>query len=264
VQSYQFQPSTLVVAPSPVPPTGIVWQTSFDIPEWTQGGGLNPLPANDEIAHWGDWLTNNGRGDQIIAAANNPLGTGNGFRHYRGDGVNNQGGGLKITPSRSLTEMWVRFYMRYSLGFKWDSGQPAYTKDHYWNSGGQYLIFGVQGALPAGGGHTWGITQISSPNLNSTLTWAASQGGVQGSALGDGQFHCYEYHVKQNGANGTLEYWFDGVAYGSRTANLGSTPWGSLTLGSNQTIVVGAEATDYYTDYDDIAISDTGRIGPLS
>ena len=58
--------------PTPVPvPAGIVFQTDFDIPTWTQGGGSDPLPTTDTIKHSGDWTTG-GQGDQIILAANRP------------------------------------------------------------------------------------------------------------------------------------------------------------------------------------------------
>jgi hypothetical protein len=153
--------------------------------------------------------------------------------------------------------MWVRFYMRYSSGFAWSpSGQPLYTKDHYWNAGGaNFFIFGIQGS------NSWGLHSTNgSTNYPSSRSWSTSQGG----AVGDGQWHCYEYHGKQNGASGTIELWIDGVRHLlTTTADLGSTPWSYFALGSNQSTVTGAGGSDYYTDYDDIAISTSGRIGCL-
>ena len=95
-------------------------------------------------------------------------------------------------------------------------------------------------------------------NYSSSRTWAESQGGP----TGDGQWHLYEYHLKQNGAAGTVEVWVDGVRYLNLTnANLGSSRWRSFTVGSYQSEVWGW-APDCYTDYDDIAVSTVGRIGP--
>jgi len=213
--------------------------------------------AGDGIEENGDWTTTNGSGDQILAAANYPGGGGGkGFRHYRGNGSNNNGGGLFITLPVPVTEMWVRMYMRYSLGFAWEEdGAPVYTKDNYWGGCGDgCVIFGIQG------GSSWGVNYNGLKNYASSLTWAASQGGN----TGDGQWHLYEYHLKQNGSAGIIEIWVDGVRYLNMTnANLGSTPWGSFSLGENQADPTGCNP-DCYTDYDDIAISTTGHIGSVN
>lgn len=237
MQTYQFQSPPITVAPASA---GIVFQTTFDIPTWTQGGGLDPLPVDDLIKHYGDWMSS-GQPDQIIALANNPTGGGGlGFRHYRGVGVNSGGGGLRITLPSPLTEMWVRQYMKNVLSYT--GGHPNYTKDHYWNVGGNFLIFGYQGGA-------WGLhTSSGSVNIPSSIKYEATD---------DGQWHCYEYHVKQNGANGFVEMWIDNVPCLQRTINLGSTPWANFVLGENQSNVSVAG----YTEYDDIAVSNVGRIG---
>lgn len=240
--------------PPPAPtttatPGEVLFQTTFDIPAWKQGRGSDPLPADDAIRHHGDW-TARGQADEITPAANNPAGGGgNGFRHYRGIGTNVTGGGIKITMPKPLTEMWVRQCMRWSPGFAWRGGSPSYTKDHYWNVGGSnFLIFGHQGGA-------WGLhTAHGSTNIPSSVDWSDTQGG----AVGSGKWNCFEYHVKQNGANGVVEMWVDGKLALTRTVNLGSTPWSYLAIGENQSDVsVGG-----YTDYDDFAVSATGRIGP--
>jgi len=136
--------------------------------------------------------------------------------------------------------------MRYQLGFTWGGGgAPAYVKDHYWDN----LIFGYQGGA-------WGLHTTQGGNLPSSLNWATSQGGN----TGDGLFHCYEYHAKQNGANGIAEIWIDNRPVLSRTADMGSGIWGEFLLGNNDS-GTNDPSVDYYTDYDDIAISTTGRIG---
>ena len=239
--------------------TGHHWETSDYLYDYRGPANTPGYPNKTGIGMGGGWFTAlGGKGNQptgddcIIAAANYPGGGGGkGFRHWRGDGTNNNGGGLTITLPSVVTEMWVRFYMRYSLGFAWAHGRPHYSKDHNWRGPGGFA-FGIQG-----GGGRWGLTQAKS--YPSTRTWAETMGGN----TGDGQWHAYEYHVKQNGANSTIEIWVDGVQYLNETAaDLGSTGWQTLLLGSNQNLVTGC-SPDCYTDYDDIAISTTGYIGPI-
>ncbi len=238
----------------------LVFETTFDCLDWDQsmGSGDSEVCGTDDgIAGHGGWTTSNGSNDQITADANYSGGAGGkGFRHFRGDGTNNNGGGLRISLPAPVTEMWVRVYMKYSAGFSWTfapESHPHYTKDFYWNvnGGGNVLIFGYQG-----GG--WGLN--NNGNHPSSLDWFASQGD---SYTGDGQFHSYEYHVKQDGPDGVIEVWVDGIQYLDKTGvDLGDVPWSYFGLGENQSEVIGAGATDYYTDYDDLAISTTGRIGP--
>jgi hypothetical protein len=234
------QPPISTLMRTPVP--DLIFQTSFDIPEWTQGGGRDPAPSDDAIKRYGDW-TAGGQGDQIIAAANRPGSLGNGFRHYRNAGRNSNGGGLKILLPFPVTAMWVRYYMRYSAGFSWVGGRPQYTKELYWNVGGlNILIFGHQG-----GG--WGLNSRGVLNVRSSSTWADTPAG---------QWHMFEYHVQQ--AEGIVEVWVNGVQVLSRRGlNLGNVPWSHFGLGSNQHNVL----TGGYTDYDDIAVSTVGRIGAL-
>jgi hypothetical protein len=236
----------------------LLFQTTLNCADWNQtSSGLldsNVCASGDGIAGSGAWTSSNGRGDQITAAANNAGGAGGkGFRHWRGNGSNNGGGGLTITLPHSVTEMWVRLYMRFQSGFGWSGGNPSYTKDNYWGGcGSGCVIFGHQGGA-------WGINYNGSTNYPSSMTWAASQGGP----TGDGQWHSYEYHLRQNGSSAIIELWVDGVRYlNNRSADLGSNPWQSFKLGENQSSVTGC-SSDCYTDYDDLAISTTGYIGPI-
>ena len=115
----------------------LVWQTTFDnasCPDkpnapgehwrtsdyFAQLPGVYPCPGNG-ITPWAAHPTP--RDDRIIAEANNPGGGGGkGFRHYRCDGTNCGGGGIKIDLPTGYTELWARFYMRYQLGFAWLNG----------------------------------------------------------------------------------------------------------------------------------------------
>ena len=266
MQSYQFQPPAFVVAPPVSPPVGIVWQTTFDdiqFPDrrpgehWRQSDLLSDAAVGivgDGIKGYGGW-TVNGFEDRIIAEANHPGGLGGkGFRHYRGDGTNRNGGGILISLPSTYPELWCRFYMRYQSGFAWSpAGQPLYTKDMYVNVGSaQSWAYGIQG-----GGARWGIFNGSS-GVPSTKTWT----DVMGGPVGDGLWHCYEWHI-QHGTNALVEIWIDDVQYLSTRTTMRPGGTSYLALGSNQHSVTGAGATPWYTDYDDIAVSNLGRIGPL-
>ncbi len=88
---------------------------------------------------------------------------------------------------------------------------------------------------------------------------------MMGGATGDGLFHAIEIHAKLNtsGANGIAEGWVDGkkmfsfnnVDYG------GGSGWTYFVISLNQANVANGGCV--YIDIDDIAISNTGYIGPL-
>ena len=243
--------------------TPLVFQTTFACADWDQAMGLGDsvvCSTGDGIAGLGGWTTSAGDRDQITATANNPAGGGGkGFRHWRGDGQNNNGGGLQIELPAPATEVWVRFYMRYQSGFKWANNEPQYTKDHYWNIGqnGQFTFGFSSGAVYL---HTYRGTVT---NMRSSQTWSSIMGG----SAGDGKFHCYEYHVRMdtNGANGIAEIWYEGTKVLSlNNVNWndgGGARWSYFGLGENQ--YNPTNGGSMYTDYDDIAVSTTGYIGPL-
>jgi len=73
-----------------------------------------------------------------------------------------------------------------------------------------------------------------------------------------GQWHLFEYHVNQS--KGIVELWINGTLVLNRSGlDLGDVPWSYFELGSNQYDV----ANGGHTDYDDIAVSTDGRIGPF-
>jgi hypothetical protein len=234
--------------------TSLIFQTTFNCPDWSQVGGLDPCAVNDGIQPAGGWTGSSGRLDVITAAANNPLGSGKGFRHMRDPGTNSNGGGIRIIfPPTG--QIWMRFYMRYSAGFSWQYGHPHYTKDINWNVGEyNYKLTGFGDGYfylhnPNGG----------SQNLHSSDTWA----NINGGPVGDGKFHAYETYIKMdtNGSNGELKLWRDGNLVLTRTGlNYGGGTLSSFLMGSNQSYVT---STGSYTDYDDVAISYTGYIGPI-
>lgn len=173
-----------------------------------------------------------------------------GYRSWNGDGTNNSGGGINIDTPPSL-EQWGRMYMRYEAGFRF--GSLNYTKDLYFNNGNGLPvatlgfhgsnIFGVAGVTPA-----WGNPSPAKGGWN----LIAPNGGA------DGQFHCYEWHVRA-GTNGLAEAWIDGAQTQSQIVNFGAGMWRSFSVGENQ--ATPANGRPMSTDYDDIAVSNTGRIG---
>jgi len=205
--------------------------------------------------------------DAIIAAANNPGGGGGkGFRHWRGNaagGQNDNGGGITIGLPSAAPEFWFRMYMRYQLGFTWGPfgvANPGYTKDLR-NLSNNGWVFGIQG------GASWGLEggPANQFTRNSSRSWQQTMGAM----TGDGLFHCYEFHY-QAGNSSHLEMWVDNVKVLDTVVNTPPDMTQSIVVGSNQNAVGdvngrstsnGGTPTDWYTDYDDIAISTTGRIG---
>lgn len=250
----------LVSSPKAQTQQQLVWETSFNCPDWVQTQGITDdkvCVVGDRIAGWGNWSTALGSYDQITAAANNPLGTGpKGFRHYRGNGQNSNGGGIKVDLPTKVKEVWVRWYMRYQAGFQWSS--MNYTKDLYFNVSGAFPIF----TMGFHGTDGFGIAQVNpgSQNLVGSPGWQSTMGGPSA----DGRWHFYEVHLKvdTNGANGVGESWVDGqLSRRDTNLNLGAGGVEFFVVGSNQCCV--ANTVDMYTDYDDIAISTTGYIGPI-
>ena len=149
----------------------------------------------DGMSGFGGWApAGHPAGDQITLAANNPGGGGGrGFRHWRGDGININGGGFSIHPPSAFSDMWIRFYMRFQAGFKWSP--LIYTKDLYVHSGNIFTL-GFHGS------DSFGVSIISpSTNLDGPVGWQSVMRG----SVSDGSFHCYEVHVK-TGVSGIAEH----------------------------------------------------------
>jgi hypothetical protein len=247
-----------------------VFSTTFAdafCPAWVNNG-LNgdPCQPADGIGEYGGWSSDIGNYSQITVDANySGGGGGRGYRMIRGNGgtgQNDGGSGVAITLPTPLSEIWVRYYARYQSGFRWFNNNPDYIKENYWENG---HVFG-----PYGPGSTWGIA-TAGPVYAGNISFQDTMPG----GIGDGVWHLYEYHLKQNGTSGTAEFWIDNVYAGGNvgSANLGSTLYNWFIFPSNQNKVVdtankavddGGTPTDWYVDFDDIAISDSGRIGPLS
>jgi len=245
------------------PAPKLLWSTTFDCPAWEQSDGLSRKAVNcDGLSGFGGWYIK-GYEDQITAEANHPVGGGGkGFRHWEGDGSNKGGGGIFFQFEAPQPEFWVRWYMRYEKGFKWKGGGPHYDKLLYIRSPkhGSAIV-----ALMYANGI--GIGNYHGPGK----TFASRRGGwrdIMGGEASDGRWHCYEAHLKldTDGTDGVIEIWVDGKKTfrhdgQNYKGHVGCKGWNSILIGSNQS--APANGRPMYQDWDDIAISLKGHIGPL-
>ena len=256
-----------------------IFTTTFDIPAWTQTDGLSDAqlaPSGDGIAGDLGNTTTLGAEDQIASAANNSAGGGGlGFRHWVGDGLNNNGGGIRISFA-ATTEMWVRYYIKHPLGFAYNGS--GNMKTIYANGDIATFYFGYffgemgghiendSGFGTSVGNHLARASGEYAPFTLVAKTFADWQGG----ATGDGQWHYLELHVKVNSApavgDGIFEFWVDGVKCysnsGCRFNPTDTSGWTSIRIGSNQN--EPANGADMPIDFDDIVVSNSGYIGPLA
>ena len=264
--------TTVTVNPvtPPPPPVGLIFNTTFpsnNCPEWNQTIGLSDSQvcvSGDGITGNGGWTTSAGSVDQITSPANNQTGGGGrGFRHWVGDGYNNGGGGIVVSWPGS-PEIWLRYYIRFESGFTW--GGPTNMKTIYCNRGQPGTFY--FGLLDSSGGKIAGHVEVdptNSGNKISNLTWQQWQSG---SSVGDGLFHSLEVHAKMN-TTGTLndgvwEFWLDGTQIYSNSsihfANTTGATFSNCAVGENHNNP--QNGADAYVDFDDLAISTTGYIGP--
>jgi hypothetical protein len=224
--------------------------------------GIHTGPGT--VSDHGGWDTENHFCDQIIAAANYSGGAGGrGHRHFRGDGSNNNGGGLKIAWGSSLSNLSACSRIRYPTAFRWVTDRnPLYIKDWNLSLVSPYLIVGYQGG--AWGFHvSVGSSNYPANQRRSKGDWVALMGG----ATGDNQFHEFAWYADV--ATTTLKMWIDDtLVVHYRDVNFrGLTAFAPNMFTSNQREAdidndgegVGDEAgsTDSWTDYDDIVV-DTG------
>lgn len=235
------------------------WSTTYDCGSyWEQGMTL----SCDGLSKAGDWVCDNGTGtnekEQIIDIANNPGGGGGyGQRHWEGDGWTNNSGGTKINFASPQPELWVRWYERFELGFAWQ----FLTTDKllYFDPGtAMAVVPHFQGMDKV---NIWTMAEGNHPSVNG-YGWQS----IMGSDTGDGQWHFFEVHLKMdtNGSDGIAEMWVGGVKALSYTnVNFGTQPgWTSFLIGSNQRDPLNNRCMA--VDYDDVAVNNTGYIGPIS
>jgi len=213
--------------------------------------GLQPAGAN--------MVSPESYSEQITAAANNPSGGGGkGQRHWIGDGKDNITGGTYLYFSSSQREIWMRWYMRYQAGFHWST--LGYQKILYFDpqtAGGALLVIEFYGADQM---RIWSYAAGAGFVSPSGTGWTHIHNGADS----DGTWHAYEIHIKvdTNGTDGAAEMWVDGnKIINSQGVSLGQKLLNYVRIGSNAYLPSNGQSM--YCDFDDLAITATGYIGPL-
>lgn len=244
----------------------IPWSTTFNCGEWKTTDGISVGTVNcDGMAGWGEWYCTTdspSKEESITSAANHSSGDGGrGQRHWVGSGNNDVTGGLTWSFTSDQPELWIRWYMRYETGFSWNS----LTSEKWW------ILDLFEGELATPGYFGTDRTTVQTirtpPQYYSDGPndgWATVMGG----ATGDGLWHLYEVHLKMDtdGTNGVAEMWIDETKILAHTnIDWGTTSgWGGFQPWASNAGIDVANARCYYQDFDDIAISNTGYIGPLA
>jgi len=249
-----------------VTPMTLPWSSSFGSTAKTFSYDGNDTNIVDNLAA----IENHPLAGYLSATANNPGGTGAmGYQCMIADGLNgNTSPGLGALFATPQKELWFRFYVKYPAGFRWS--ELGWHKWIYLGDAASYnsLVF-----EPVGDDQLRIISMNSNVSYYGTGGWKTFWAG--GGTASNGSWHCVEIHVKMdtNNANGIAEYWVDGVKYlsnttanfsaGSAAARQGWTMWRFNTNQSNPSNAGGIGSPSYVA-YDDVAISNTGYIGPLS
>lgn len=220
--------------------------------DWVQG---NSLPSGCTEITLGQpntyaSCTTGDNHSRINDAGNNPAGGGGkGFRIAIGDGVNNLSATVQFQFS-SPNDVYIRWYMRYPLGYVPNLGyhKLAGVIVDGVNKGDWDIFTDHVGFYPIGGDSQW-----RNGDTGKGFNW------VNGGATGDGKFHCYELHES---STGVLEFWIDGTkVMTGNTNNLSGNAFDRVMFNINQSSPSNGGCV--YIDYDDVAISGTGYIGPI-
>lgn len=253
------------------------WSTTFNCADWAQTVGQTTLSC-DGLEEWNDSSTANGNVSKINASGDMSTGGGaKGFRVAIGNGVNVLASFFNITfPAGGLPEVWVRLYQRYPSGFTWSSmlylklfyiyqgGLGAGLVDQQENEeSGAGVVLYKNGGTGAGVYHISDHTYCVNEEVLTNFPWSSVM--TTGSNLGDGVWHSYEIHLKKDtgGYNGVFQLWIDGVLRNNHhDIHWDGNNFTHLSINANQNSPNNG-AGDVYIDYDDIAVSTNGYIGPL-
>jgi hypothetical protein len=290
---YLFVIVALVFSVRSYATTPIPFSTTFsDCPYWNsyyQYGVNNyicPSEPNGLQRH-GAWTCSGGETEELTTSANMSSGAGgSGLRHWTGTGKNVCSGSANIVFDSVQPELWIRWYQRY------DSGQ--YFRSN--SEGDKQLLMDstVFASPPSGCGHWYGgwenptklVVQVKSVGGGSGINYygQADRGwnyvmhegatAPNGEKYSDGQWHYYEVHMKWNtgsppdgNPDGIVQWWIDGellldhsdvVWYRQYPECSG---WHNVVFRAN--VDYAMQSTCLSDDIDDIAISNTGYIGPL-
>lgn len=239
------------------------WSTTYNCSEWSRF----PDGADthcDSLTRFGDdqcGTDSPAKPEQITTAANMASGGGGrGQRHWLGDGNNILSGGTNVILNPSQSEIWMRFYMRMPSGFDFGASGPQDYKIIYIDPlTSLRIIIGFYGQALSLYGYKTHYQTLSAPNKG----WSYINGG----RYGDGLWHCYEAHFKMdtNGTNGIGELWVDGIQliddHNANWVNGDGTQIHQIVIGHNSAFPANGRCMP--VDFDDIAINNTGYIGPI-
>jgi len=243
-----------VCAAEPLP-----WSTTYDCDDWSGATeGSNPIDC-DGLTYGLLPQEGNCTPEEITISANNPDGDGGkGQLHPYCDGGTNNGGGTIIAFSTPQPEIWVRTYIKYESGFAFENDSPQTKIFYVYRERGQSEV-----VIPK-----WESTDTFLLGSSSDVVSFPGRGWetLNGGSVGDGEWHYLEFHIKADtdGTDGVAEMWLDDLPVQAATnvdfGMAGYAGWIDMTIGSNTLTVIDGPWMSYY---DDIAISNTGYIGPL-
>lgn len=251
------------------------WSSTLNCAEWEQGNSLS-CDGWETGGGWSSSCSAPKNHTFITSNANNPSGGGGiGLRHYIGDGSNNHSGTLALTFASPQSELYIRWYFKYQLGFQWNS--LTYHKQIYMWTATTANVPEPQWSYDYAIGYASRDNEDQIRWYNQAwdawMVTGATADYPSPTKKSDGGWHWIELHLKMDTQsspyNGIAEYWYDGIkatpsftdvnfSGGNASARLG---WTDIEWPSNQASPANGDC--YYYDTDDIAIRTTGPIGPL-
>ena len=269
--SYVFFCYFLLMPDLSIAGVDLPWSTTFNCgstdPYWTTYS--DPMDCDGMEKGGNNSCSPGSIFESITSSANYPGGNGGkGLRNWKGNGVDNGSGGISLEFASPQPELYIRWNMRYQSGFTWS--YPNYDKWLYMRTAA-YPNGGPSQIIPEWYG--WDGIRVYIQVINSEVTctgcgWdAVMKNGtvVNGHRTSDGQWHEFEIHIKTdtNGRNGIIEFWVDGVkVISANNLNCG-TPRGVYWMGLVSNQATPGNGKCMAVDWDDIAISNTGYIGPI-
>ena len=244
-------------------PVVLPYSQSFD--SWTAvnplSNGICPFHDIDSVS---DGACSGGQSTQVSASAARG-GTGLGIRWWAGTAKNDNSGQFAFVTSTSWNEIWCRFYLRFQTGYAWQAGSDQDIK-LWWVDNGNPNDDAITGGYSSAGGCS---QTVRNWNQNSSTEVVCGTGGwfntIMGGSTGDGQWHCYEFHLKHHTTtspyNGVEEVWIDGNKVMNQTAVDTGRYWPRNRISFLVNQDTGANSGCKYIDFDDLAMSTTGYIG---
>jgi hypothetical protein len=226
------------------------WETTYNCAEWEGTTSPKTQPGCDGLSRGGDEQTG-GKYEQITGGANYPGGGGvRGQRHWIGYGCctgneRSTSGGLDIDFSSPPSKFWMRWYMRFENGF-----------NHDWSHYKMLFLYDdTRIALDVNGD---GSINMVSPNYHcSNCGWGYN---FYTGDISNGSWVQMELHMDVS--SNLIEFWVNGELVWQETSATDISAPNRIRIGSN--IKNFNQVPAMYIDYDDIAISTTGYIGPVT